>query len=153
MNEMIVHGGDGVDAADAGRGPDGRFGAGNSGRPRGARNRLTVFLESVLEEEAEALTRRVVDMAGKGDVGALRLCLQRLLPARRDLPVEFDLPDIVTIADAERASSAVLAAVAKGELTPGQGESMMRLLAAHRQMVETGDLERRLAALEAEPQP
>jgi hypothetical protein len=30
---------------------------------------------------------------------------------------------------------------------------MMRLLAAHRQMVETGDLERRLAALEAEPQP
>lgn len=137
-------------AADCGRGPDGRFGPGNSGRPQGARNRLTVFLESVLEGEAEALTRQAIDLANKGDVGALRLCLNRLIPARRDMPVQFDLPEIVTLDDAERASSAVLAAVAGGELTPGQGESVMRLLSAHRQMMESGDLDRRLRVLEAE---
>ena len=135
--------------AESGRGPDGRFGPGNSGRPQGARNRLTVFLESVLEGEAEALTRQAIDLARNGDVGALRLCLQRLIPARRDLPVQFDLPELVTLDDAERASSAVLAAVANGELTPGQGESVMRLLSAHRQMAEAGAIERRLDALEA----
>ena len=139
--------------SDDARGPDGRFGPGNPGRPQGARNRLTVFLESVLEGEAEALTRQAIDLASKGDIGALRLCLNRLIPARRDLPVQFDLPELVTLRDAERASSAVLAAVANGELTPGQGESVMRLLSAHRQRVETGDLARRLDALEEKARP
>ena len=139
--------------SDDARGLDGRFGPGNPGRPQGARNRLTVFLESVLEGEAEALTRQAIDLASKGDIGALRLCLNRLIPARRDLPVQFDLPELVTLRDAERASSAVLAAVANGELTPGQGESVMRLLSAHRQMVETGDLARRLDALEEKARP
>jgi hypothetical protein len=132
-----------------GRGPDGRFGPGNAGKPKGARRRLTLLLEAILEGQAESLTRQVVGLAEKGDMAALRLCLQRLVPLRRDVPVEFDLPEIATIADAERASSAVLAAVADGELTPGEAESVMRLLVAHRGIVEAGEIERRLAAVEA----
>ena len=135
-------------AADGGRGPDGRFTNGNPGKPVGARGRLALLLEGIMEQRAESITRQIVDLAEGGDMGALRLCLQRLVPSRRDSPVAFELPEVETIEDAERASSAILAAVAQGDLTPGEGETIMRLLVAHRSIVETGDLERRLAALE-----
>jgi hypothetical protein len=140
-------------ATDGGRGHDGRFTIGNRGRPQGARGRLAVLLEGIIEGQAEAITRQVVDLAAGGDMAALRLCLQRLVPSRRDPHVEFDLPEVETIEDAERASSAILAAVAQGDLTPGEGEAMMRLLVAHRSIVESGDIERRLAALEARSAP
>jgi hypothetical protein len=146
MHEIVPAARGDLDAS--GRGPDGRFAPGNPGKPKGARRRLTLLLEAILEGQAESLTRQVVKLAEQGDMAALRLCLQRLVPSRRDLPVAFDLPEITTIADAERASSAVLAAVAEGELTPGEAESVMRLLVAHRGIVESGDIERRLAALE-----
>ncbi len=148
MHDMNVHGGR-SDLDGNGRGPDGRFGPGNPGKPKGARRHLTLLLEAILEGEAEAMTRQVVELAGKGDVAALRMCLQRLVPSRRDVPVAFDLPEIATVADAERASSAVLAAVASGALAPVEAEAVMRLLVAPRNIVESGDLERRLAALEA----
>src|SRR5688572_7527154 len=137
MHEIVPAAAGELDAS--GRGPDGRFGPGNPGKPKGARRRLTLLLETILEGQAESMTRQVVKLAEQGDMAALRLCLQRLVPTRRDLPVAFDLPEIATIADAERASSAVLAAVAEGELTPGEAESVMRLLVAHRGIVEAGD--------------
>jgi len=148
MHDMNVQGAGG-DPGEDWRGPDGRFGPGNPGKPKGARRHLTLLLEAILEDEAEAMTRQLVQLAGKGDVAALRMCLQRLVPSRRDVPVAFDLPEIATVADAERASSAVLAAVAAGELTPVEAQAVMRLLVAHRSIVETGDLDRRLTALEA----
>ena len=47
---------------------------------------------------------------------SLRLCFERVLPARRDRPVGFAMPKIETAADAAKASSAVLAACAAGDL-------------------------------------
>ncbi len=45
----------------------GLFEAGTSGnpngRPKGARNKTTVAVEALLEGEAEALTRRAIDLA------------------------------------------------------------------------------------------
>ncbi len=45
----------------------GRFEAGRSGnpngRPKGARNKATIVVESLLEGEAEALTRRAIELA------------------------------------------------------------------------------------------
>jgi Family of unknown function (DUF5681) len=34
-----------------------------SGRPKGARNKATLAVEALLENEAEALTRKVIDLA------------------------------------------------------------------------------------------
>ena len=41
----------------------------------------------LLDGEAEKLTRKAVVLALKGDVACLRLCLDRLVPPRRDRPV------------------------------------------------------------------
>jgi len=57
-----------------------------SGRPVGARNRATLAMESLLDGEAEAITSKAIELAKKGDGPALRLCMERIMPARRDRP-------------------------------------------------------------------
>ena len=76
--------------------------------------------ESLLEGEAEKLTRKAVALALKGNVACLRLCLDRLVPPRRDRPVNFTLPAMNSADDTGRAMSAITAAVANGELTPNE---------------------------------
>ena len=120
-----------------------------SGRPKGARNKTTLAIEALLEGEAEELTRKAIEMAKGGDGPALRMCLDRLAPPRKDAPVCFDLPPIKSVADAVVASSALLSAVAGGEVTPDEGSRIMALLTSHKVLVESGDFERRLEALEA----
>ena len=84
-----------------------------------------------------------------GDVTALRLCLERIAPARKDAPVTFPLPAMQSAGDAARAAGAVLEAVADGELTPTEGAHVMGLVEAYRRTLEASELEVRLAALEA----
>ena len=68
-----------------GRNTDGTFSLGNSGRPKGARNKKTHAIERLLEGQAEALTQKAVSKALEGDGLALRLCMEiYMLP--RTLP-------------------------------------------------------------------
>lgn len=131
-----------------GRDAAGRFTAGNPGRPPGARHKATRAALSLLDGEAEALTRQAVKLALEGDTTALRLCLERIAPPRRDAPVTFDLPRMETACDAAKAAGGVLQAVALGELTPTEGAHIMALVEAFRRTLETTELEARVAALE-----
>jgi Family of unknown function (DUF5681) len=103
-----------------------------AGRPRGARNRATVAAEALLEGEAEALTRKAVEMALGGDVMALRLCLERLLPPRKERAIAFELPALASVEDAARAFGALLAAVAEGRITPSEASALAGLIEAQR---------------------
>jgi hypothetical protein len=64
--------------------------------------RPTLALEALLQGEGEALTRKAVELAFAGDTVALCLCLDRLMPARKDRHVVFALPKLQTAADACR---------------------------------------------------
>jgi hypothetical protein len=134
-----------------GRKSDGTFAPGNAlgGRTPGSRHKVTLAIEALLEGQHEALTQKAIDKALEGDVVALRLCLDRLAPPRKDAPVSFDLPPIKSAADTVAASSALLDAVAAGEVTPDEAGRVMALLTAHKSLVEAGDLEARISALEA----
>jgi hypothetical protein len=70
--------------------------------------------ETLLDGEAEALTRKAVEMALSGDTTAMRLCLERIAPPRKDRPVTFALPKLETAADAITACAALVEAVASG---------------------------------------
>ena len=133
-----------------GRKTDGTFAPGNrlGGRTPGARNKTTRAVEALLDGQHEALTQAAIAKALEGDTTAMRLCLDRIAPPRKDSPVSFALPTIRSAADAVEASSALLVAVAEGEVTPDEAGRVMALLAAHKTMVETGDLEARITALE-----
>ena len=131
----------------------GQFAPGQSGnpngRPKGSRNTTTLLVEELLEGEAEELTRKAIELAKGGDGPVLRMVLERLAPARKDSPISFELPPIAKAADIKEASTAVLAAVASGEITPGEGGAVMALLVSHKTIVEATEMEARLAALEA----
>jgi hypothetical protein len=119
-----------------------------AGRPKGARHKVTLAIEAILEGEAESLTRKAVELAQAGDMTALRLCMDRLAPARRDRPVTFDLPKIESVADLPKATLAIMEAVAAGELTPSEAAELGKLVDAHAKAIEVTDLHRRLEALE-----
>jgi hypothetical protein len=134
-----------------GRKTDGTFAEGNpgGGKPKGARHKVTRAIEELLEGQHEALTQKAIEKALEGDMVALRLCLDRIAPPRKDAPISIMLPAVRSAEDAVAASEAILGAVSAGEVTPDEGGRVMALLTAHKAIVETGDLERRIAALEA----
>jgi hypothetical protein len=57
-----------------------------SGRPAGSKNKSTDLLRQMLEGEAEDITRKAIDLALAGDLPAIRLFMERLLPPRKDGP-------------------------------------------------------------------
>ena len=138
--------------------PRGRpFAPGSSGnplgRPKGSRNKATLAAEMLLEGEADAITRKALDLALEGDLTAIRLCLERIVPPRRDRLVSFELPEIETTKDAIEASAVVLSECGEGVLSIREAADVMALIAAHGKLLELSELEDRLIALEKRVQP
>ena len=136
-----------------GRNADGTFTAGNTGKPRGTRHKATQAVLALLEGEGEALTRKAIEMALAGDGMALRLCLDRIAPPRKDSPVQFPMPRMANAQDAAQAAGAELEAVSLGDLTPTEGAQVMGLVDSFRRVLEVTELEARIAALEGGSKP
>lgn len=130
----------------------GRWKPGQSGNPRGkpkgCRDHATRAAEALLEGEAETLTRQAVALALEGDTVALRLCLERIIPARRDATLRMDLPPIEGVADVPAALCALVAAVADGSLTPSEAQGLAGLVSQAGRAWEATEFEARLRALE-----
>ena len=133
------------------RGKPHRFQAGNQygrGRPQGSRNKATIALQELLDGEGEAITRVAVERAKSGDSTALRLCLERLIPEKRDRTVQLNFGSIETTAGVAQALDTLLQAVGAGEITPGEASTLASVLEARRRVIETQELEQRIAKLE-----
>lgn len=120
-----------------------------AGRREGSRNRATIAVDVLLDGEADALTRKAIEMAKEGDMVAMRLCLDRIAPVRRDRPIVFELPPIETTGDLTKATAALLSAVADGSLTPSEAAELGKLVNAHVRAIEVTDIHARLERLES----
>ena len=118
------------------------------GRPPGSRNQVVSKSQAILEGHAEILMKKCIHMALEGDGPAMRLCVERLTPIRRQRVVRFKIPSVETMAGVDTASQAVVKGVARGQLTPGEGEAFAGMLEGRRKMIETEQFEARLRALE-----
>jgi len=87
-------------------------------------------------------------MALQGDPTAMRLCMERLIPAPRHRTVQFKVPPLKTLADVNAASQSILSDVAKGQLTPAEGQDVAGLLEGRRHVIETQEMEERIRAVE-----
>jgi hypothetical protein len=119
-----------------------------NGKPKGARNRATLAAEALLDGEVEAITRKAIEKALEGDMAAIRLCLERILPAVKSRPIEIDLPLVATAKDITAAHGAVIAEMAKGEITPDDAAAIAGVLEARRRAIETVELEARIEKIE-----
>jgi len=106
-----------------------------------------------MADDAEAVVAAVINAAKGGDMTACRIILDHIAPARRDNPVSFELPKIESSADAVAAGAAVLAAVADGDLTPGEAADIYKLVDGFMKTLETVEFEARLAKLEEGMKP
>jgi len=132
--------------------PRGRpFQVGNTagrGRPKGSRNRATLIRQELFGEYADAVTRKCLAMALKGDGVAMRLCIERIHPLRRAMPVEFDMPPIEKLSDLPAAVNSVLHAVSMGQLTPAEGQQIVPLLESLGGVLTVKEFETRLRSIE-----
>lgn len=134
-----------------GRGPGRPFAKGQSGnpagRPLGSRNAATQLAEALLDGEAEALMRKLVERALEGDPAMLKLAVERIVPRRaRTHPVA--LPEINAAADLAPAMGAIARAAADGAITPFDAAELARMVETALRAIEIGEFDRRLAALE-----
>jgi hypothetical protein len=105
-------------------------------------------MEALLEGEADQLTRKAIEMALQGNPVALRLCLERLLPARKDRPIELNLPQVQNAKQISEAMGTVVAAIGEGQITPNEGQVLANVLAVQSEFVEAEQLEQRVSKLE-----
>ena len=119
-----------------------------AGKPKGTRHRATMAVQALLEGEAEALTRKCIELAQKGDTTALRLCMERLAPAVKSRAVNLALPAVETAPDILKAQAATVQAMAAGEITPDEAATVASVLEAKRRAIETVQLEERVMRLE-----
>jgi hypothetical protein len=89
---------------------------------------------------------RVARCAG-GDPQALRIWIERILPARRNRPIEISLPKIADASDLIAAAAALTDAVARGDITPNEASALSNLVGNTAKAIETFELSERLAPL------
>jgi hypothetical protein len=124
-----------------------------SGRPRGIRKRATQTMQGLLDGEAQALTRKAVELALEGDTSALRMCLDRIGPPRRERVAPLKLPPVRDPADLAGTMTAIIGAAGSGAISPDEGGRLARLVEIFLRAVEVRDFEQRLQLLENQPIP
>jgi hypothetical protein len=105
--------------------------------------------QQLLQSHSEALVRKALLMALNGDVAALRLSLERIIPVRREMPVKLGRLPLATAADVSKAMEMVLNKMASGQLTVEEADRVVALLERRRQAIQTEVLETQLRALES----
>jgi hypothetical protein len=133
------------------RGASGQFLPGASGnpqgRPLGSRNRASLLMEDLLDGRAKALTEKAIEKALAGGVFALRLCLDRMMPVRRQRSLTLRLAAPATAQDIAGGFASMVEALAHGELTPTKTSALAELSESARRALETTDLARRAASV------
>jgi hypothetical protein len=97
---------------------------------------------------AKDLIEKAIEMAKGGDGPALRLCIDRLAPPRKDRPVWFELPKMNESKDAVIAAAAIVEAVASGDLTPSEASELSKVVDGYARSLQTIEFEERLSILE-----
>lgn len=115
------------------------------GRPAGAGE--VAKLRAAIAGNVPAILESLTTAALAGDVQAARLLLERVIAPLKaaEQAQALNLPDGTTLTDQGRA---VLAAVAAGELAPGQGAALLGAIGTLARVAEVDELARRIEVLE-----
>jgi len=119
-----------------------------TGRPKGSKNKSTLLAQSILEDDLEAVCQKAISEAKKGNIQAIKIILDRILPPQKDKPIHIEIPNIETPSDILKSANELTQAVANGSITPSEGEAFARILDSHAKAFEIHDIENRLKAIE-----
>lgn len=117
------------------------------GRPQGSRNRATRLRESLWDDLPE-LIEKTRQLAKEGDMVAMRLLLERTLPAVKGSTATVELPELEMAITTTEKADAVVAAIGRGDIAPEIGSTLLTALGTLSKIREVDDLTRRLEVLE-----
>jgi hypothetical protein len=121
-----------------------------AGRPRGSRNKATVIAEKLLDDSAGELTTAAIARAIGGDSAALRACMDRIAPRLRHRPLDFAMPQLVTLADTPVAINAIAQGLAHGELDRDEAVVLLRAVKEFTRALAAVERAKRAAGLGAQ---
>jgi len=134
--------------------PNGRFAKGQSGNP-GGRAKMPSEVREMLTAKAEDAVKSITSHLDNEDpriaLKAAELLLDRAYgkPQQASEHIQIDLPaDTKDVAELVAMHAALLRATASGAISVSDAREVSGLFENHRKMIETSELEQRLAALE-----
>jgi hypothetical protein len=119
-----------------------------AGRPRGSRNRAATRIRELLGPKTDELVGKLVELALAGNVGAIRLCLDRLAPAGKYESLLCELRPLEKAADAVGAMAGLASAAAAGEVTADEAAKFAKMISVYVDTLEAHDFDERLTKLE-----
>jgi hypothetical protein len=123
------------------------------GRPKGSRNQSKSAGQGLFDEYGEHLIRKTIALGMAGDINALRICLERVSPPRRDNCVQMNLPAIRNTQDLDKAAETVSQGIRRGKITPAEGGKLMNIFESRARIIERVQWEERIAKLEGRIAP
>ena len=98
-----------------------------NGRPKGKETHSTQ-IRKLLQTHSEALTNKLIDSALGGDMQAMKLCFERLLPKAEHASLDLDLPEEINFTNLDEVKRLILLAAIEGQISPADAASFSALV-------------------------
>jgi len=132
------------------RGVGGKFLPGNqvgvAGRPRGTKTRPE--LKRMLLDKSPEIIQKVLDLALAGDPMALKLCLERLIPALKPMDDAISIGGVAVAEGLAEKGNLIFNAMADSTISPSQAAMLLGALGNMARIEETTELANRIKLLE-----
>lgn len=120
-----------------------------AGRPKGIKDRRVALREKLLPH-ADQLIEMVTTFAKSGDMAAMKIVMDRIIPPLKEEHIRVAIPKIESAADCTQAQADVVNAVASGDMLPSEGQAISSLIEAQRRAFETTELAQQMRDLHDE---
>lgn len=102
---------------------------------KGHRIHIASVCEKIVSDKAPELVSKTVQAALDGDMTAMRLCMDRVMPVLKNRPVNISIPEINTADDAMKALGQVVKEVAAGVISIDEGNGMIQMINNIREII------------------
>lgn len=106
-------------------------------------------LYAEIEKDAFTMIEKLKEQANRGNTIALKLLIERILPAKKYTNITFTLnSSLRNVTDIAEAVSIIIDYVSKGKISPEQGKMVADLLQIQKDIIISNDIDERLTRIE-----
>lgn len=108
-----------------------------NGRPKGSLNKRTELMR-LLDANGEDILKALIELALNGDIKALQLCVERLIPKAKSLalnePIQVD--DTQNPSTWSSALNSIVKSTLLGEISPDDAKKLIELIEKQKNKIE-----------------